>query len=428
MDQLNICIIIFVLTLVSYMANLIPMSVTALSGMALLALTGCVDAATILGGFANTNTTIMASMFVIAASLNRTSFIDKLSNGITELAKGSFKKAYFCYILLAMLLTSFLTSPMVAFAVIFPLASTMCKSFNVSPSKIMFPLVVICVGCCCILPFGAAITQAANINGFLETYGFTNITITALDFTVGRIPLLILLILWAYFIGPKFAPDKPPVSISASDNASKSEMKPLSPFRDFMGAFIFFASVTMLIFGSKLVPAWQVCFVGAILTVICGVLSEKEAIANIPFSMVFLYVGALAMGNALNATGAGIVIGDWMSKFVGGTQNSYVLGAMFFLVTFILTQFMLNQAVMNIFIPICLLTCKAIGANPIGLLILVVAGSLTAFATPMATPAIPMAMGAGGYDIRSLFKQSWLICIILAVSYIFYTMTIYPCF
>ena len=48
---------------------------------------------------------------------------------------------------------------------------------------------------------------------------------------------------------------------------------------------------------------------------------------------------------------------------------------------------MLNRAVNQIFTPICLLTCQALGANPIGLILLVSAGSLTAFLTPMAAGA-----------------------------------------
>ena len=89
---------------------------------------------------------------------------------------------------------------------------------------------------------------------------------------------------------------------------------------------------------------------------------------------------------------------------------------------------MLNQGVSNVFTPICLLTCAALGANPIGPMLLVGAGSLTAFMTPMATPAIPMAMGAGGYDLKSLFKQGWLISLILAIVNIFYVMTVFPAF
>ena len=52
----------------------------------------------------------------------------------------------------------------------------------------------------------------------------------------------------------------------------------------------------------------------------------------------------------------------------------------------------------------------------------------TAFLTPMATPAVPMCMADGGYDLKSLFKCGALITLILPFIYIFYTMTVFPAF
>ena len=113
---------------------------------------------------------------------------------------------------------------------------------------------------------------------------------------------------------------------------------------------------------------------------------------------------------------------------MGGTRNGFVIGALFFIVPFIVTQFMLNRAVIQVFTPICILACKALGANPVGPMILVSVGCLTAFLTPMATPAIPMAMAEGGYDLKDLIKGGWLVTIILTAVYVFYVMTVFPAF
>jgi len=428
MSNLVICIIIFALSLVSYALNKIPMALTALITMAALIFTGCIEPATALGGFANTNTVIIVGMFVISAALNRTSFVDKLSAGIERLSGGSFRRAYMGYILLAALLTNFLTSPMVAYGIVFPLASTMCKRFDVSPAKVQFPLAVTCIGCCAVLPFGYTINAVGQYNGYMEAYGFVNTTIEPLDFTLGRLPLLFLIMAWAYFIAPKFAPDKPVVPI-ITETVAKTEKKPLKKFSDVAGLVIFVVVILGLLFNSQLgIAAWKIVLVGALCTVLFGVLTEKEAFNAMPHSIVFIYVGALAMANALSGTGAGEVVGNWLASAVGGTTNNYVLGALFFIIPFIVTQVMLNQGVMNIFVPIGLLTCQALGANPVGICVLITAACLTAFLTPMATPAIPMCMGAGGYDLKSLFKQGWLISLLLMVGYVFYTMTVLPAF
>ena len=101
---------------------------------------------------------------------------------------------------------------------------------------------------------------------------------------------------------------------------------------------------------------------------------------------------------------------------------------MFFLVPFVLTQFMMNWAVLNMFAPIAILTCTAIGANPIGPLVLVATGALTAFMTPLATPSVAMFMGIGGYDQKTMFKMGWLPALILCIVNVVWVMTIFPAY
>jgi len=192
---------------------------------------------------------------------------------------------------------------------------------------------------------------------------------------------------------------------------------------------IFFADLLAMVFAKQLNQApWFIAFVGALLMLLCGVLDHRTALKNVPWDIILLFVGSLGLGVALQNTGAGEAVGACLAKLVGGTKNSYVLGALFFLVPFVVTQFMQNRAVNMIFTPICLLTCQALGAHPTGLVLMVSAGGLTAFLTPMATSAVAICMAEGGYDLKALLRSGWLIALLVAVVYIFYTMTIYPAF
>lgn len=428
--QLTICIVIFIVTLISYMLNKIPMWVTAMSSMLLLVLTGCLKPETALSGFSNSNTILMASMFMVSAGLRRTSFVHSLCSFIMKLTKGSFTKAFFGYLVITVLLTNFISSPMVVFSIVAPLVAALCEESDVSPSKVMFPVCVVAIGCCMILPTDAAINQANQNNAFLATYEMSQYVNQPIDFLIAKWPLMILLPLWALFIAHKFLPDQPTLPINSSEKKSDGTKKDeLSKFADTAGIIIFFATIIALFFPPHLgVASWLIAAIGGVLMVLTGTLSSKEAITALPLDMILLFVGALALGNSLSETGAGDVIGTWLSTIIGGTHNGYVIGALFFVIPFIVTQFMLNRAVMQIFTPICIMGCKALGANPIGPMILVTAGCLTAYLTPMATPAIPMAMAEGGYDLKDLFKGGWLLTIALMIVYIFYVMTIFPAF
>ena len=172
---------------------------------------------------------------------------------------------------------------------------------------------------------------------------------------------------------------------------------------------------------------WQITVVGALAMVVFGVLKPREATGALPMSMLLLIVGALAMSGALSATGAGELIGGYISNLVNAVNgNSYIVGFIFFIVPFALTQVMQNRGTMLIFHPIAIATCAAIGASPVGLMIVIQAACLSAFMTPMATAAIPYMMECGGYDQRSMFKQSWILAILCCVFTVGWVMTVFP--
>ena len=184
-----------------------------------------------------------------------------------------------------------------------------------------------------------------------------------------------------------------------------------------------------LVFSSKLgLDNWQVAMTGATLEVATGVLKPKEATGAVPFQIVLMLIAALSVGGAMVECGLGDLIGDGLAKALGGTHNSYIIGGAFFVIPFILTQFMQNQSVGNIFRPIAILTCKALGANPVGPLILLSAACLTAFLTPSATATVPLMMGFGGYDQKDLLKMGWLPSLIICIASVIVTMTVFPAF
>ena len=426
--HLIVCIVIFIATLISYILNKIPMWMTSAIALCLLYGTGCLTASEALSGFSNVNTILMACMFIVAAGFQKTSFIKGLCDFVIRSTKGSFLKAYAAYVLLALILTNLISSPVATFAIMCPLIGTLADKLDVSRSKVVFPIMIVCVGCFGLLPFASAVQQASTFQGFLDVYDFPGIEISAVDFFVGKLPMLIVLPLWAIFIGWKVTPETPSMEIE-SLKAKERKEAPLTSFQDKAGVVIFFVDIIMMVFANQLgMEPWFIAAIGAIAMVIFGVFDAKSVFRSIPMDMIILFVGALGLGTALTATGAGEVVGAFFADLVGNSTNNYVLGALFFIVPFAVTQFMLNRAVTQIFIPICLLTCQAIGANPIGLLLLVSAGSLTAFLTPMATPSVAMAMSEGGYTIKDILKSSWLLTILISISYIFYTMTVYPAF
>lgn len=62
--------------------------------------------------------------------------------------------------------------------------------------------------------------------------------------------------------------------------------------------------------------------------------------------------------------GGATLIGDAVSKVLGGTTNSYIVLAVLFAVPAIMTQFMNNIPVAQAFTPIAIATCFTVGVDP----------------------------------------------------------------
>ena len=428
MTSLTICLIICVLTMISYVWGKLPMGLTALTSMAAFILTGCLDPKTALGYFGNSNGVMIVAMFVVAAGFTRTQFVKKAAASVNKIAHGSLTMVMLGYVLVTALLAQFIQSSVIVFGIMAPMMIATCDELKISPSKTLFPLSIVSISTISALPLGSGATQAAELNGYLEANAYPDFVVAITDPMKARLPMLIAVMIYCIFFATKFAPDAPVVQTSEM-KTRRDDKAALPAFQERAGYIIFILTTLALIFQRQIkVDTWVICLTGAVAMVLFGVLTEKEAIGSINWSMAFLIVGSFAMGGALTETGAGEVVGGVLADFANSINNPYIIGFIFFIVPFLLTQVMMNRTVMIIFIPIAILACKAMGANPIGIIILVQSACLSSFMTPMATPAVPMCMASGGYDLKSLIKQSIIPATILCVVSAGWIMTVFPMF
>lgn len=439
-SQLMICLLIFILTCIGYMTGVWSLATVAMASVAALAFSGCLTAQEALGYFANGTVIMVGAMCVVAAGFAGTRFCSKLADGISRLAKGNFYKVLLLYCMLAMLLSQMVQSPVVVFGIVAPVCLATTDSAGVSRSKAALSLGVVAIATCCTLPIGNGATQAAEFNSYIAAFyeqmdGFSG-TVPVMGFLdpmKGRLPMLIFAVLYCALIMPRFCPDRGAErgaeSAEKSDIQKADEKTPLSAFSEVAGIVIFFAAAIALMLQASILSflaVWQICLTGAVLMVICGVLKPSEAARAIPVSMLLLIVGTLAMAGALSATGAGDLIGGFVAGFAVAVKNNYVIGLIFFFFSFALAQFMSNRGAMLIFYPIAIAACYKMNGDPRGILILIEAGALTAFMTPMPTAAVPSMMEAGGYTQRDLIRGGWLFAVLGCVVCVGWIMTVFP--
>lgn len=424
MSQITICLVIFVVMIVLFFINKIPMSFTAIGAMMLLVLTGCLDGSTAIATFGSSTVITMAAMFVVAAGLSRTQMINHITKLLYRITDGSFTKVLACYVLVTCLLGQFVPSIVALFALVHPLVQNMCDRMNISPSKMMFPIAMATVSTSFIIePIGPYAAWYVTQNGFMESYGWTGTQLNMWSETSVFLPVGILTLLWAIFVLPRMLPDTPERPIAAIGGRSLQGKEPLSPVREFLGYGVFVVVIICLMLGFS---SWKVTLAGAVILVASGVLTEREAIDNLNLSTVLLYVGVSAFGEGLAQTGAAEMIGDGIAQLLQGVTNGYIVGFVFYMVSFLMTSLLYNRAVSTVLTPVAVITCSSIGCDPRGPVILCALATMSSLITPMATAVVPMAMNAGGYSAKTMLKVGILPGILRGVVGTLIAMTLFP--
>ena len=426
MNSMVICLIIFAVMIILFFNRKIPMAFTSMGVIVALYVAGCVDKATVFAGFGNNNVLTMAGMFIVAAGLSRTQMVNNITKLLYRVNNGSFTRVLASYILVIFLLGQFVPSLPAMFAMVYPLVISMCKQLKCSPSKMMYPIAVTVVSTSFVIePIGPYAAWFVTQNGYLESYGWTGSLLSMWSETMVFLPTALVTLLLTIFVLPKLMPDQPETETVAITGPDITNNEALFPVREFLGYGIFIATVIGLMLG---LPSWAVTMAGATAVVLSGVLDEQTALIRMNMSMVLLYAGVTVMGEALSNTGAAQLLGDLAASALSGVRNGYIIGAVFYLVSFLMTSFLYNRATTTVLIPILIITCSSIGCDPRGPVILCSLASMSSLITPMPNPVVPMAMQAGGYTQKTILRVGIIPAIVRGIVGVAIAMTIFPAF
>lgn len=411
--------------IVLFLTNKIPMAFSAMIAMLLLIVTGCIDYESALSTFGSTTVITMASMYIVAAGLSRTQMINKMSNALLKVTSGSFTKVLATYVIATTILGQFVPSIIATFVMVTPMVNNTCEKMNISPSKMIFPVAIAAVSCSFLfIPITPYAADYVMYNGYLESYGWYDTAFTIWTDTPALLITGFVTILVAVFIIPKLLPDQPDVEIGEIKRRATKQQEPLSPVREVLGYGVFAAVILGLM--TNILPAWEVTMIGAVVVVATGVLTQQEAIDNLNMDTIIMYVGVSVLGTALGGTGAAELLGNALATALGGTTNGYVIGAAFYIVGAIMTSLLYNRAVTQVLFPLAIMTCVTMGVDPIGPMILCSISSMSSLVTPMATGVVPLAMTAGGYSLKTVFKAGMVNLVIRGLVCVPVVMTMFP--
>ena len=163
-----------------------------------------------------------------------------------------------------------------------------------------------------------------------------------------------------------------------------------------------------------LLPIVTAATAGCAVLMLTGCLRLREAYHAINLSLVFLLAGALALGTALEKTGATEALANGLAGLTGLT-GPFVVMAGFFAASVLISEFMSNSGTVALLAPVAVPSAVEMGINPMSLLAAITFGASASFAMPIGYQTSLMIYGPGGYRFKDFVRMGVPLDLLLAL-------------
>jgi di/tricarboxylate transporter len=145
-----------------------------------------------------------------------------------------------------------------------------------------------------------------------------------------------------------------------------------------------------------ILPIMVSAILGCVMMVISRCLTMEELQESVQWKVIFLLGGVLALGKALEKSGAAQLLADTMVGTVG-VLGPMALVSIFYLMTSIMTELMSNNATAALLAPIAIAAAEASGIDAKPLLMAVTYAASASFMTPVGYQTNTLVYGLGHY-------------------------------
>lgn len=397
MNPVVITLALLAFAIIMFVWEKIPLAVTSMIVCIALVLTGVLKTSEAFAGFINSNVILFVAMFIVGGALFETGMANKMGGVITKFAKT--ERQLIVTIMTVVGLMSGVLSNTGTAAVLIPVVIGIAAKSGYSRSKFLMPLV-----------FAAAMGGNLSLIGAPgNLIGQTALQEMGLSFgffeyaKIG-LPMLIAGIIFYATVGYKLLPNK---DNTAGDTAFDQvvDYSHIPKWKQTVSLVVLVLTILAMIFEKQIGINLSISgCIGALVLVLTGVITEKQAYKAIDLQTIFLFGGTLALAKALETTGAGAVIADTVIGAIGENASPFVLLVAVFVLACVMTNFMSNTATTALLVPISISIAAGMGADPRAVVMATVIGGSCAYVTPIGMPANTMVIGPGGYKFMDYVK------------------------
>lgn len=189
-----------------------------------------------------------------------------------------------------------------------------------------------------------------------------------------------------------------------SDVLNLSDSKEKPTYRRKRAWVALLALALVMILGSRdFIPFEWVALGAALLVVLGGCMKSEEVYQAIDWKIVIMILGTLALGAALDQTGASKTIVHGLMGLVGTWDKRLIVSAVL-LLTILFTELLSNNAVAALLAPFAIQMGLDMGVDPRPFIVAVMIGASVGFAIPAGYQTHMMVYSAGGYKFTDFIR------------------------
>lgn len=406
------CLILLAIVALLFVTEMIPLAMTAIGASVACCALGLVPENQIFLGLADSTVVLFGGMFVVGAAMFYTGLAQKIGGGVVRMFGKGENSLMFGIMIIAALMSAVLSNTGTT-ACLIPVVMGICANAKISASRELMPLAFAAGLGGTITLIGTPPNILANVA--LKAAGMPELQFGFFEYAWIGIPITIAGIVYMMFIGKYLLPeDSGTLNLEIDEEILENET---STQKQIICGIIMVGVIGSMATG--IVPLEIAAVVGALIAVLTGCLTEKQAYNSIDWVTIFLFAGMIPVATAMNTSGAGKLIAEATVKMLGGDPSPYMVTAVLFGLAVVLTQFMSNTASKALLCPVGIALSAQMGASPKAVLMAILIASSCAFASPVGTPPNTLVLGPGGYKFMDYLKAgTGLVAVCLIVSII----------
>ena len=405
---------LFVLCVLLWSTNLIPLSITSLLAIAAVPLLGVMEASQAYSYFGNKAVFFILGVFILSASMVSCGLSTRISIYVMKNWSSTPSQLITSIYCFAGISSCFMSEHAVA-VILFPIIHEITQSLNLKRESSIFAKSMYFA-----MAWGCIIGGAMTVLGggrvplaveMLEKSTAGTETIGILQYTQLSFPLVLSMFVGGWLaLKLLFPPDIQDIEAARKALQHKSQIMGKLTFQEKGIALVMLMTLfCWFVFGDQLGIA-NIAIISIVLLFVLNLITWKMVETHINWAIVLMYGGAICLGEVMAETGAALWLAEKLFSGIVDSPITFLL--VIALLSTLLTTFMSNSAVIAILLPTAISMSPAYEIHPALATMTVILPSNFAFILPIATPASALAYSSRFLTLKEMIWSGSLLSLL----------------